>query len=296
MLYYLKTVTFSSFFSSEFFIRNRSNIKYLILSLCLILYCTKIAFTQNVNEFDFERIEDNSFLIEEAYNQEPGVIQHISAFQYMKDKKWLYTFTDEWPVSGMEHQLSATIPVLNNGETGIGDILINYRYQAIFSTRLAFSPRLSLILPSGNYRKGTGSGVPGYQLSLPFSYLLSRKVVTHYNLGITITPNARNADGSESNLIIYNYGVSAILLFKKNFNFMLEVVGSITSIKARNSIASVSNSILINPGFRYAINFTSGLQIVPGLAVPINPSSSDGGLGVFAYLSFEHPLWKPKNQ
>jgi hypothetical protein len=212
----------------------------------------------------------------------------------MRDKNWVYTFTDEWPVPGQKHQLSITIPVLNNGETGFGDVELNYRYQAIFLNRLAFSPRLSLILPSGNYRKGLGSGVPGYQLSLPFSYLLSRKVVTHYNLGVTITPNARNADGSESDLTIYNYGVSAILLFKKNFNFMLEVVGSITSIRTSNSIASVSNSVIINPGFRYAINFRSGLQIVPGLAMPINPDSSDGGMGVLAYLSFEHPLWKPK--
>src|SRR3990172_7707853 len=34
------------------------------------------------------KIRDNSFLIEEAYNQEPGVIQHIQAFQYMKDGSW----------------------------------------------------------------------------------------------------------------------------------------------------------------------------------------------------------------
>jgi hypothetical protein len=268
-------------------------IKNLILSICLTLYYINTSFAQTVNEFDFERIEDNSFLIEEAYNQDPGVIQHISAFQYMKDKTWLYTFTDEWPVPGRKHQLSTTIPILSNSKTGFGDVALNYRYQAILTNRLAFSPRLSLLLPSGNYKKGLGAGVPGYQLSLPFSYLLSRKIVTHYNLGVTITPKAKNADGSKSDLVNYNYGLSIILLFDKHFNFMFEVVGNTTITKANYANTQISNSLLINPGFRYAINCTSGLQIVPGIAVPIGISSSKGESGIFAYLSFEHPLWKP---
>jgi Putative MetA-pathway of phenol degradation len=268
------------------------NIKYLILSICLSLYIINTSLAQTVNKFDFERIEDNSFLIEEAYNQDPGVIQHISAFQYMKDKTWLYTFTDEWPVPGRKHQLSTTIPVLNNGETGLGDIALNYRYQAVFTNRLAFSPRFSLLLPSGNYKKGLGEGVPGYQLSLPFSYLLSLKIATHYNLGVTITPNARKADGSKFDLTTYNYGLSIILLLYKNFNFMFEVAGNTTSVKTNNTNTKISNSLFINPGIRYAINFKSGLQIVPGIAMPIGLGSSKGELGVFAYLSFEHPLWK----
>lgn len=32
-----------------------------------------------------QKIRDNSFLLEAAYNQEAGVIQHIQAFQYMRD-------------------------------------------------------------------------------------------------------------------------------------------------------------------------------------------------------------------
>lgn len=271
-------------------------LKYLILSICLATYYLTAGFAQTVNKFDFERIEDNSFLIEEAYNQEPGVIQHISAFQYMKNKTWLYTFTDEWPVPDEKNQLSTTIPVLSNGETGLGDIALNYRYQAILTNRLAFSPRLSLLFPSGNYKKGLGSGVLGYQVSLPFSYLLSRKIVTHYNLGVTISPKAKNTDDSKSEITNYNYGLSVILLLNKQFNFMLEVVGNTTIIKTKYASTQISNSLLINPGFRYAINFKSGLQIVPGIAVPIGIFSSKEQSGIFAYLSFEHPLWKPQNK
>jgi hypothetical protein len=270
------------------------SLKYLILSLCLALLFFNYVSGQTTNKFDFERIEDNSFLVEEAYNQDPGVIQHISSFQYMNNHTWFYTFTDEWPVPRQKHQLSATIPVLSNSGTGFGDVELNYRYQAIFMNRFAFSPRFSLIFPTGNYRKGLGSGTLGYQLSLPFSFLLSTKIVTHYNLGVTYTPSAKNTDGSKVDMTTYNYGLSIILLLYKNFNLMLEAVGTRTNIKSSNAGTHISNSFILNPGFRYAINFKSGLQIVPGLAIPVGLGSSKGTSGLFAYLSFEHPLWKPK--
>jgi hypothetical protein len=177
--------------------------------------------------------------------------------------------------------------------TGLGDILLNYRYQAIYLNRFAFSPRFSLILPTGNREKSLGNGVFGYQLSLPFSYLLSTKIATHYNLGVTFTPDAKKADGSKFNQTIYNYGFSFILLLSKNFNFMFEVVGNRAYVKTNNSGTIITNSLFINPGMRYAINFKSGLQIVPGIAVPVGLGPSAGSSGVYAYLSFEHPLWKP---
>ena len=79
-------------------------------------------------------IQDNSFLLEEAYNQEYGVVQHISAFQRLwESKQWAYNFTQEWPVNPRpRHQLSYTLPFLSAGGalgSGIGDIVLNYRYQ-----------------------------------------------------------------------------------------------------------------------------------------------------------------------
>jgi hypothetical protein len=268
-------------------------IKNVILGIFLVLsYCGTVL-AQTINKYEFERIEDNSFLMEEAYNQEAGVIQHISAFQYMKGHTWLYTFTDEWPVPGQKHQLSTTIPLLKTGETGLGDLALNYRYQAILGNRFAFSPRFSLLFPTGNYRKGLGTGTIGYQLSLPLSFIFSTKIVTHYNLGVTFTPGVKNGTGLNFDQTIYNYGLSMICLVSKTFNLMLEVVGSTTYIKGNNIETQNSGTLLINPGFRYAINFKSGLQIVPGLAVPIGVGPSKGDYGLFAYLSFEHPLWKP---
>src|SRR5882724_8184840 len=133
-------------------------------------------------------IQDNSFLIEEAYNQNFGVVQHISSFtRFWNSKDWNYTFTQEWPVPGDErHQLSYTLPALHAGAfpgsgAGIGDVFLNYRYQLVGSgdTRVSFSPRLSLIFPAGDSRLGRGAGSFGLQTSLPLSVVLSKKLVSH---------------------------------------------------------------------------------------------------------------------
>ena len=56
-------------------------------------------------------IQDNSFLVEEAYNQEAGVVQHISGLNIDRTgKSYEYDFTQEWPVGSIRHQLSYTPP------------------------------------------------------------------------------------------------------------------------------------------------------------------------------------------
>jgi hypothetical protein len=261
----------------------------LILSL---LYFIKYQnnFAQTSSRFDFSRIEDNSFLIEEAYNQETGVIQHISAFQLMRGNIWIYSFTEEWPVGSQLHQLSATIPLQMNGNFGLSDIAINYRFQAIFRPRIAFSPRFSLLLPTGNYKRSLGTGVPGYQVNLPFSFLISPHLVTHINPGVTFTPKAKFDNSEKSDITSFNYGISLIYLLSEEFNVMLEATGSNTFYKSINIDNTNSRTFLLNPGFRYAFNFKSGLQIVPGLAIPVGIGPSRGEYGIFLYLSFEHPL------
>jgi len=176
------------------------------------------------------KIRDNSFLLEEAYNQEPGVIQHIQAFQYIrKDKSWNYTFTEEWPVPKETHQLSATVPVshLNSDtETGIGDIVLNYRYQLVFKDPVALAPRLSLILPTGDDEKGLGDGALGFQTNIPLSVELGDRWVTHWNLGATYIPNAKGPGGVRRDTTGFNYGASLVYLVSENFNLLIETAGS----------------------------------------------------------------------
>jgi hypothetical protein len=241
------------------------------------------------------KIRDNSFLLEEAYNQERGVVQHIQTFQYMKGGSWTYSFTQEWPVPKETHQLSYTIPVSRmkgeGTETGIGDIALNYRYQAILKDPIAFSPRLSLLLPTGSHERGLGNGAVGYQANLPLSVELSEKWVTHWNLGATFVPRAKGIDSAEADTLGFNYGASMIYLLSENINLMLEAVGTTSESVEGNGLTRREHSFFINPGMRFALNFKSGLQIVPGIAMPIGVGPSGGEYGAFLYLSLEHPLF-----
>src|SRR5262245_32518865 len=106
-------------------------------------------------------IEDNSFFVEEAYNQERGVVQHISNFVHFPspDGQAFYTFTQEWPIGGESHQLSYTLPYSwpESGTSGIGDLALNYRYQLLpHDAWAAVAPRISVVLPTGGRRRGTG--------------------------------------------------------------------------------------------------------------------------------------------
>jgi hypothetical protein len=107
-------------------------------------------------------IRDNSFLVEEAYNQEARVVQHVSVLSLARGAgDWEYGFTQEWPAGGQRHQLSLTVPLLSIADaSGVGDIAVNYRYQLAFddASGNAIAPRLSLILPTGSTRRDAGPG------------------------------------------------------------------------------------------------------------------------------------------
>src|SRR5262249_59004860 len=71
-------------------------------------------------------ISDNSFLLEEAYNQERGVVQHINGLSRFGGADWVYTFTQERPVPAAQHQLSYTIAVLDAEQgPGFGDLALD---------------------------------------------------------------------------------------------------------------------------------------------------------------------------
>jgi hypothetical protein len=224
-------------------------------------------------------IADNSFLIEEAYNQEAGVVQHISTFSRAEnDGSWEYGFTQEWPYRGLRHQLSYTLPLVHpDGRgTGLGDILLNYRYQLVGrgDDPLFVAPRLSLVLPSGSEDAGRGSGSLGLQGNFPVSVVVSRALATHYNAGLTLEGDAGSVEA--------NLGASAILRVRRWVNFMVETVWS----------SAEDDVVLLNPGVRWAFDFESGLQIVPGLAYTI-ALGRQGSDALFLYLSFEHPFRRP---
>ncbi len=240
-------------------------------------------------------IADNSFLIEEAYNQEPGVIQHISSFTRFGEGEWAYTFTEEWPAPSQKHQLSVTVPLLAAGEhTGIGDAGINYRYQALDGSRagVAFSPRLSLLFSTGDADRGLGNGAAGLQVNLPVSVQRGSRFVTHTNLGATWVPSARGADGATASTRGWNAGQSVIWLARPSLHPLVELAWTRAAFVVGPDRTESVDALYLSPGVRWAHNLASGLQIVPGIAVPIGIGPSSGDTGVLLYLSFEHALWK----
>jgi hypothetical protein len=252
-------------------------------------------------------IEDNSFLIEEAYNQEPGVVQHIFIAAYGKnqDQKpksrgWSMSFTQEWPVFSQEHQFSYTVPFsfIHEGgprSDGVEDILLNYRYQALEeSDKLpAIAPRFSLILPTGSRQHDKGYGVVGYDFNLPVSKKLGDRVAGHFNYGITYLPHARALmdDGHLSprrSLVSYNLGASAIYAIVPRFHAMLEWTGTFDEGIGGEGKIERSFASILSPGFRTAVVDRDNLQVVLGFAVPIGTNKAANNYGALMYLSIEH--------
>lgn len=241
-------------------------------------------------------IQDNSFLIEEAYNQESGVVQHISAIA-LEDggRSWAYGFTQEWPIFGRRHQASFTVPLQNTGDSfrhgvGIGDVALHYRYQlaGVDGGPLAVAPRLSLLLPTGDAGVGRGAGGAAVQVNLPVSLTLSAALIAHTNAGATVTPAARAPDGHEGRTVAVNLGQSVVWLVHPKANLLLEAAWAWDEEVAGPGDPAESTTFFLAPGARFAIDFPSGLQVVPGIAVPIGIGPSSGEHGVFLYLSLEH--------
>ena len=250
-----------------------------------------------------EGITDNSFLIEEAYNQEPGVVQHIlnvvhtvSRHAGPDERALSFIFTEEWPVFTQAHQFSYTLPYTfmdagGSKADGIGDISLNYRFQVWMetATRPAFAPRFSLILPTGDEAKGLGNDTVGYQINLPVSKIVSDRWTLHGNAGATFLPDVSGHD-----LVSCNLGASAVYAVSSRFNLMLESVANFDESVNDFGRTERTVSAVISPGMRYAFNHPGDAQTVIGIAIPIGITSAAPDYGVFLYASFEHFFYRPK--
>jgi hypothetical protein len=259
------------------------------LSLVILLHWSLISIS--TAEPLAKGIQDNSFFVEEAYNQEPGVVQHIinvPVFFTSGDKEVSFVFTQEWPVFSQTHQFSYTIPYTFTGdENAFEDIRLNYRLQALMEGERtpAFAPRFSLVTPSGDADKGFGHDRLGYEINLPFSKIVSDRVTLNFNAGGSLFPDVNDRD-----LWNYNLGGSAIYAVTRTFNLMLEAIAVWEEDvdPAKNVDRTVT--ALVSPGARYAFNCPNDLQIVVGAAAPIGLTSDSPDWGLFFYLSFEHPF------
>jgi len=242
-------------------------------------------------------ITDNSFLVEEAFNQEPGIFQNIAG-AILADGNWAFAFTQEWPFASQTHQFSYTLSFLDNGiGSGIGDTLLNYRYQALMERpgRPAFSPRISLVLPTGRVPRQLGAGSAGVQVNLPFSKQIGDWYL-HWNGGMTWLPRADSlapnptAGEQHVNLLSPFLAASSIYRVRPLFNVMLESV-MLFDEAVDAGVTTRETIVTLSPGARGGWNLGDH-QLVLGAAVPITWVDGDHETGVFLYFSYELPFKK----
>lgn len=225
-------------------------------------------------------IQDNSFLIEEAYNQEKRVVQHILVAERRKGSPTGFEFTQEWPLRGLRHQLSYSVPFVFKDGLSLGDAMINYRYQlrGDGDAIIAVAPRISLIFPTSEI-----GGASGFEAFVPASIVLGRQLVAHSNAGASVVTLQSQMELPEERMQSVTLGQSLVWLAHPNLNVMLEALWQRNDVRD----ASVTRATLA-PGVRGALNLASGMQIVPGFAIPIGIGPSQGERSVFLYLSVEH--------
>jgi hypothetical protein len=215
-------------------------------------------------------ISDNSFLVEEAFNQEAGVVQNIFTWTRGRHGTWVGSFTQEWPAPGIRHQLSYSIPFASTGDaTGIGDVLLNYRFQLREETATgpAISPRLSLILPTGREGDGLGSGTAGLDMNVPISKQFGNLYV-HANAGYTWLPDVQGTT---------RIAGSAIFRVQPMLNLLFE------------GVAALDESLTLSPGFRRGWNIGER-QIVVGAAIPATRAEHRWTAALLTYFSYELPF------
>ena len=242
-------------------------------------------------------IMDNSFLVEEAFNQEAKIFQNIFGATFANGS-WATSFTQEWPLKSQTHQLSYSLSFLDNGiGGGIGDTLLNYRYQALTEGpgRPAFSPRVSLVIPTGRVPRLLGSGSPGLQFNLPFSKQQGNWY-WHWNAGTTwlpradAFPTAPNPGEERVHLVSPFLAGSAIYRLKPMFNVMLENV-LLFAETVDGGVKNRNTAYTLSPGARGGWDIGER-QIVIGAAVPITWVNDDSQVAFFVYFSYELPFMK----
>jgi hypothetical protein len=253
--------------------------------------------------FEQPAIEDNSFLIEEAFNQRMGVLQHIFNVNVndFGSRDVTYSFTQEIPLTDESHQLSYSLNYQSHNPTdsssgvvsGLSDIYVSYRPLLSDASRWAMViPRFTIILPTGKSADGLGGGAFGFQFNLAITKRISNKLMTHYNFGYTkffkydsyAFINGEHTLAYERDLTDPNAGMSIVWSARQKVNFLLESVISRNGFIQNNGVVGHAWHHIVNPGVRFSIN-TKQMQLVPGISYQLDVNSKERG--VFLYFSIE---------
>lgn len=253
----------------------------------------------------YRLLQDNGFLVEEAFTQEEDSLQHGIKFRRsLAGNDWEVFVEEEIPLGGEKHELSIGFQNrgINSDELGkvkgFGDLELSYRYQLVGDeySRISIAPSVSAILPTGSYKKELGHGGIGIEFSLPLSIAINSRLMSHSNLGVTLTPHSKNKLGERAFTKNLEIGQSFVWLAHPKFNPLIEFIWERNQEVIGNSLTERKQEIFINPGFRWGHTLKNSLMIVPGISFPIGVGSSRGENGILFYLNFEHPFRKKEDQ
>ncbi|HEY0653586.1 MAG TPA: hypothetical protein VGD65_10690 [Chryseosolibacter sp.] len=242
------------------------------LLLVIVVACAKsvFAFQDSTIHSHWKNqpmsIEDNSFIIEEAFNQSPGVIQYTASSQVANDGTAI-NLECELPLSGERHQLSFSLPTKVSSFTfAVEELMISYRPLVSGRHRwIMITPRLSLIVPTATIEPRLNGGTFGIEWNFALTKRLSRNVISHINLGST-HPLARSHNEPQLNRLHDKFcGASLVLALARNMDLLAEFKAT----NASGHFASAGTwNLVANPGCRFLFKVTN-FVIVPGLSAPI---------------------------
>jgi hypothetical protein len=250
------------------------------------------------------RIEDNSMFLEEAFNQEKGIIQHINnlVVPSTEEDEMEYSYSEEIHITRRsQFSFSLHIPIersIGNTETasGLGDTYFSYRYTIMDKyDPVMIIPRITLIVPTGDAQQSLGDGAWGSQLAVAVTKRLHRKLVTHFNVSYTLLSGAERYFYDESVLVAHrtrnlsqkSIGVSGVYLAGKSINFFVEALATRDEDISSNGKIVAETSFVLNPAFRFGFDIGSA-QIVPGFGLPFFFQQDERqSTGLFFYLSLE---------
>ena len=175
-----------------------------------------------------------------------------------------------------------------DGDAEFGNTLINYRYQSMLEGpgRPAFSPRVSLILPTGNSDELDSTGL---QFNLPFSKQTG-DVYWHWNAGMTWQPAVRRMAATRTSSRRSSPAAPSCACTPMLQRDAGNGAASSTSCRLVGTVRE--ESFTLSPGVRGGWNF-GDQQLILGLAVPITwTGDEDADTAAFFYVSYELPFKK----
>jgi hypothetical protein len=173
-------------------------------------------------------------------------------------------------------------------------VLLNYRLQVMEEGvgHPAFSPRLSLILPTGD----EGDDHTGLQMNLPFSKQRG-DFYLHGNAGLTWVRGVPLGSSEKTDLTSPFLAGSLIWRARPMLNVLLESVAQFDETPDDTPAASPrtlrARAVTFSPGLRTGWNIGDA-QVIIGAAVPVTWSGGTSTTALLTYFSYELPFTRAR--